>query len=188
MYPYGEEGCARNPRLIDRELEVKDELVAGFIRTSFGVKGEVRIESYSGEYEHLFRRKKLVVRMPGKSVEYEIVSNRMAHGHAIVKLLGIDTPEAAKVLRGAEIVVPRDDASALKNDEYYYADLMGLQVRTGSESRGTITAILENGSALLLEVTGQDETKHLVPFGSAFIGTVDIDSGYLEVVNPEVLE
>lgn len=162
--------------------------MAGFVRTSFGVAGEVKIESYSGEYAHLLRQKNLSLRDSTGTHDFVVESMRKAHGHAVTKLEGIDSPEEAKKLRGAEIILSRREASTLGAGEYYYADLMGLDVCVDGVVVGNVSNLYENAGALLLEVARASGSKHIVPFSEAFVGEVDLAKRTLEVVMPEVLD
>ena len=105
-----------------------------------------------------------------------------------MKLEGVDTPEDAAKLRGAEIVVGRKDAARLEAGEYYYGDLEGLIVTLDGESIGRVTAVLESSAHALLEVTLPDGGKPLIPFADRFIGEANVVAGQIELRDGTVLE
>ena len=188
------------------------QLVAATVRTSFGVKGELKLESISGEYEHLLKLESVVLRLPeGKAAGLASTARRKAavvpeqarhtssgyefgveharrHGSSVVmKLAGIETPEEARSWSGAELLVPRADAAQRADGEYYYADLVGCAVRSDGTPIGRVRSIWNNGSNDMLEVKTDDGIR-VIPFRSEFVGAVDIEEGTIELIAPWVLE
>ena len=154
--------------------EKANTLVIGIIRSSHGVAGKFKVESTSGEAEHFFKLKEVTLGKKNengtifeKDFKVEAVEGNV---HSLImKLKGIETPEDAKKVQGAEILVSRDNACPLKKDEYYVEDLKqcrlvyktktneGLQKEFDIDSDGNIvvgiiTDVLEGGSGNLLEV------------------------------------
>ena len=189
-----------------------ERLVAATIRTSFGVKGELKLESVSGELEHLLNLESVVLRPPGgkpaglastarreaamparqaqrvtEGYEFGVERARRQGSAVIVKLAGIDTPEEAKWWSGAEVLVPRENASLRSEEEYYYADLVGCTVRSDGNSVGSVRSIWNNGSNDILEVETENGLR-MIPFRSEFIGAVDIEEARIELIAPWVLE
>jgi 16S rRNA processing protein RimM len=100
----------------------------------------------------------------------------------IAKLKGVSTREAAETLRGRELAVDRSALPEAGPDEYYQADLLGLEVVT-TEGRplGRVAHLMENGAALVLVVAGPDGREALVPFTEECVPEVDLASGLLKV-------
>ena len=166
---------------------MRSELAVGFVRTSFGVRGEVKVESYSGECEHILRLKRMKLAV-GRSTETLVVESVRTTGRlAVVKFVGIDTKEEAARLRGAEILTGRDEAATLGPGEFYYADLVGMRTCVGAEERGTVVGVLDSAGQVMLDVSTQ-AGRRVVPFQAHFVGAVDLEEGTIEVLVAEILE
>lgn len=146
------------------------------------------MESLSGETAHFATLRVVDMRRGSGSEIFRVESVRATHQAILMKLEGVDTPEAAATLRGAEIVVRRRDAAPLEPGEYYYGDLEGLIVTFNGESIGRIAAILESGAHPLLEVTLVEGGNALIPFADQFFGPVDLAAGRIELIDGAVLE
>lgn len=166
---------------------MRQELVIGRVRTAHGVRGELKVESLSGEVDH-FLGLESVTLVRGETREtLKVESVRAAHRGLLIKLAGVDSPEVAKKWRGWEIAVPRESASPLGADEYYLADLVGLRVVFDGSLRGTVAAILEGGKTALLEVVLPEGERRIVPFQSEFVSDVDLEGETLTLATDEVL-
>ncbi len=160
-------------------LDTKSYIATACIRKPHGVRGEMRLKSYSGEFAHLKALKTILVRSPqGRERQLEIEGFRMAFGEALIKCVGIDTPEEARLLNGWDLIVPRDQAAPLGTDEFYIADLIGLDVKN---TEGTILAklsmVFETMATDTIELTLIDTGKKiLVPFVEEYVRDPDFES------------
>ena len=103
------------------------------------------------------------------------------------KLDAVVTKEQADDLKGVEIYADRSVMPSLPDDEFYYADLIGLEVYdTGGEALGTVKNVMDHGAGDLLEilVPGAPETL-LLPFTKAIVPTVDMTAGRIIVDPPD---
>lgn len=166
---------------------MRQELVIGRVRTAHGVRGELKVESLSGETDHFLGLESLTLVRGENRRTVTVESVRAAHRGLLIKLEGVDSPEVAKKWRGWEIAVPRESASPLGDDEYYLADLVGMRVVFEGTERGSIAAILEGGKTALLEVVLPDGERRIVPFQSEFVTDVDLESETLTLATDEVL-
>jgi 16S rRNA processing protein RimM len=167
-----------------------ETFVSALLGTPFGVKGWVKIHSLSGEMEHLLSLKSISLRIAETTREYVVEASSVFP--PAFKLAGIDSPEAAKTLRGAEILVPRDQAAPLEEDEFYIEDLRGLEVFCAglagkAEMAGAISDVLEGGGGFLAEILLTTGEKKLVPFRNEFFGPIDPASGRVELLAPWIL-
>jgi 16S rRNA processing protein RimM len=166
-----------------------DWIVIGKVVASQGVKGEVRVLSYS-DFPERFE-------IPGKrwlsSSEQDmprpvsIISGRNLPGKTsvyVVRLEGIDDRSAAEALRDSLLMVPKSDRPTLAPDEYLVNDLIGCGVfhQPTGKYLGEVTDIIPAGNDLL-EVR-KDGKVVLVPFVAAIAPIVDIDQRRIEVVPP----
>ncbi len=99
----------------------------------------------------------------------------------------ITSKEAADALRGISLYADRDKLPGLPDDEFYHADLIGLEVvDTGGTVLGQVSAVLNHGAGDLLEVYGSGLTAPiLLPFTKAVVPTVDLAAGRIVVDPPE---
>ena len=170
--------------------------VAALIGSPFGLSGRVKITTLSGETKHLIELKKALLRLKtdnNNHTEKEFIIEEMFTSPLSVKFKGIDSPEAARTLLGAEILVSREQAAPLDEGEFYIEELRGLEVYAGSEQVGIISDIIEGGGAYLAEILlsteeQQIEQKRLVPFRNEFFGLVDMHKGRIELLHTWILE
>jgi len=193
-----------------------DSFIVGFVRGSHGISGEFRVESTSGEYEHFADMTEVTLRN-GKtgdqksfSVEYAEVGGRDLY----MKLAGIDSPELVQKYNKWEIVVPRENACPLGENEWYVEDLKncalvyegkdGLAENSAPIKVGTITDVMEGGSGDLLKVCLAENCDCLsndvkfdsngkvrtvfVPLKDQFIGKVDVKNKIIQLMHLWILE
>lgn len=173
-----------------------DLIVLGQISGIYGVRGWVKIHSYTAPRENILSYTPWQIRSPGmasaQSWRPVTVGEGRIQGKGIVAHLeGWDTPEAARSLVGAEIAVPRTQLPVPAKGEYYWSDLIGLQVigiKQGVDNTplGTVDALMETGANDVLVVQALPEgstsgKKHLIPFIDGVIVSVDLDTKVLWV-------
>lgn len=181
-----------------------ERFIAGIAGAPFGLDGRIKIQSLSGEEDHILALKKAVFRgLDGVEREYAVEA--AFRRPFSLKLAGINSPEAAKTLKGAEILVNRADAAPLNKGEFYIEDLKGLAVylRAGDVSAagevstvggteaaavGEITGMIEGGGGFLAELTLKNGKKHLVPFRNEFFGDIDLEKGRAELLESWILD
>lgn len=155
------------------------ELIAiGTIRTAWGLKGWLKLASFSGEWDHFVDLESVELMAPGKSAtrEYRVEDFRMHQSSGMFKLAGVESPEAGKALAGSEILVPRDHAASLNEDEWYLSDLVGLSLKdVNGEVLGEIVGIIESSDDLL-EISRGDGSRFMVPFRRNFVGEPNLQS------------
>ena len=152
----------------------------GRIAAPFGVKGWVKVQPYSEDPGTLMDFESWRVGRGEQQTHYGVEAVQ-DHGKALVaKLAGIDDRDKAYALRGQEVSVAKRDLPPPEANEFYWSDLIGLKVvnREGVEL-GAVDSLMESGANDLLVVKGTRE--HLIPFVAAFIGTVDLAAGTIEV-------
>jgi 16S rRNA processing protein RimM len=164
-----------------------ERFTAALVGPPFGLKGFVKVHSLSGEFGHLLKLKQVVLKQEGREQVWEVEA---AEGTAslVMKFRGIDSPEAAKVLTGAELLVGRDEAAPLGRGEYYIEDLKGLEVWEGAEVLGSISDVLEGGGGSLVELRLRNGETRLVPFRDEFFGEVDIEGKRARLLCRWILE
>ena len=164
------------------------ELVCvGAIAGSYGVRGEVRLKSFTAQAEAIAAYAPL--QTEDGSRQFDLTITRAIKNGLAARLSGIATKEEADALKGLRLFVPRDRLPDPDEDEYYHADLIGLEVRdTGGTVLGQVKSVQNHGATDLLEIHGPGlKTTVLLPFPHAAVPTVDIATGRIIVDPPEGL-
>ena len=162
-----------------------DRICVGAIAGSFGVKGEVRLKSFCAEPEAIADYAPLYTEDGGRSFT-PVITQTIKNGF-VARIPGIASKEAADALRGISLYADRNKLPGLPDDEFYHADLIGLEVvDTGGTVLGQVLAVLNHGAGDLLEVYGPGLTAQiLLPFTKAVVPTVDLAAGRIVVDPPE---
>ena len=153
-----------------------------------GVRGQVAAQlltDFPDRFSSLRR-----VRIFNKEKEYweEIEEHWFHKGRIILKFQGRDRPEEVEELIGGEIQIFEDQRVSLPEGSYYHSDLIGCTILEGPESLGTVTSILETGSAGCNLVVITPESKEFqVPLVREFILSVDVKKKVIEVDLPSGL-
>ena len=165
-----------------------DRICIGTISGAFGVQGEVRLKSFCAEPEALAGYGPVYTEDGTRS--FTVKLTRPVAGGLGARLSGVATKEQADALRGTDLYVDRSRLPSLPDDEYYHADLIGLEVRdTGGAVLGTVRAVLNHGAGDMLEVIGQGRKQPLlIPFTLAIVPTVDLGLGRIVADLPEGLD
>lgn len=157
----------------------------GRIGAAHGIKGEVRITSFTEEPLGLKDYGPLATNKPGLVIEIE--SARATTNVLVARLKGITDRTAAEKLNGVELYVDRDRLPPTSgDDDFYHADLIGLEARLVDGSvLGTVTAIPNFGASDLLEVRdGRSGDTFLYPFTRQVVPEVHVAEGYLVIEVP----
>ncbi len=165
-----------------------DYIAIGTVYGSHGVRGHIKVGSFSGEFDHFRVLKSVQLRNGDQRREFVVQEVRLTERHALMKLEGIESPEEAKAWYRWELWVPREQACPLREGEYYTADLHGLRLVHADEEIGTVVAVWDSGAGDLLEIERPDGSRVIVPFLEHFVGEVDISAGVVELKAPWVLE
>ncbi|MDP4033195.1 MAG: ribosome maturation factor RimM [Pseudorhodobacter sp.] len=167
---------------------MSDRVCVGAIAGSFGVRGEVRLKSFCSDPEALASYGPLYTQDGARS--FIVTLTRPVAGGLGARLSGVATKEEADALRGTSLYVDRTKLPSLGTDEFYHADLIGLEVRdTGGVLLGCVHAVHNHGAGDLIEVTGSGlKSALLLPFTRAVVPTVDLSAGRIVVDPPEGLD
>lgn len=171
----------------------------------FGLKGFVKVRPFSGETGHFSRLDKVILRQGENEETREVAeivlqggsqgaSLRSAKGvsakhNLLMRFAGIDSPEAAGLLKGAEIIVGREYAAPLGEGEYYVEDIKGLEViNLEGTPLGNITDVVEGGGGDLLEVRLLSGERRFVPFRKEFWGDLNLEKGKIVLLEHWILD
>jgi 16S rRNA processing protein RimM len=166
-----------------------EQFVVALVGAPFGVKGFVKTKSLSGETEHLEQLETVVLRWEDHENLFYIEKTFRAGSSVAIKFRGIDTPEAAKTLSGAEMVTGRGHAASLSKDEYYVEDLRGIPVLDQHGAvLGEIRDVFEGGGGQLIEIKLPGGELRLVPFRKEFFGEIDTEKRRAVLLEQWILE
>lgn len=141
----------------------------GVCRRAFGTDGAIRVESFSGEYDHFSLIKVLTVRKGPKSQTHTVEYWHIGEFRSFVKFRDIDTPESAKQLTGWELWVPEQFSCPLEDGEWYVRDIRGTTVHADGTQVGIVKDIIDIGRAQYLEMKGLDNQNFLIPLNDSFV-------------------
>ncbi|HMQ40206.1 MAG TPA: ribosome maturation factor RimM [Paracoccus sp. (in: a-proteobacteria)] len=153
---------------------MSDKICIGAIAGAFGVHGEVRLKSFTAEAADIASYGPLSTE--DGSRQFTIALTRPVTGGIGARLTGIATREEAEALRGTTLWAPRSALPSLPDDEFYHADLIGLEVfDTGGRPLGRVKAIFDHGAGDILEIAANPPL--LLPFTREIVPTVDLAAG-----------
>lgn len=130
----------------------------GKISGVFGVKGWVKVFSYTDERDGILAYKPWFLKVSGQWKETKVTTGQAQAKGVVVLLDGISDRDQAQLLVGCEIAVPREQLRKLDENEYYWTDLIGMNVVTvtGVEL-GKVDHLFETGSNDVMVVIGDRE-------------------------------
>lgn len=154
----------------------------GKVHGAFGVRGEVKLESFTEPRSAIFRYQPWVLRdARGVERECEGAKGRETPKGVVATLPGIDDRDAAEAARGLDVFVPREALPPPKPGEYYWVDLEGLRVRNveGADF-GVVSHLFSTGANDVLVAHGDRE--RMIPFVLPdYIVSIDFDAGLVTV-------
>lgn len=156
---------------------MSDLIPVGAIVGAYGVRGELRVKSYCAVPDDIENYSPLWTEDRAK--QYALAILRPVKGGFVVRIPDVATKEEADALRGTILFAQRAQLPSLPDDEFYYTDLVGLEVYdTGGVLLGRVKTVNNHGADDLLELqlAGKTDTVFL-PFTKAAIPTVDLSTG-----------
>ena len=162
-------------------------LLVGQIGAAHGVRGEVRITTFTADPVAVGSYKKLVLAdgSPGPV----LLSVRPTKGAVVARVKGSDDRNGAERLRGLKLFIARTDLPPPDEDEFYLADLIGLAVETQTgEALGTIKAVQDFGAGDLLEIQPPQGQSWWLPFTREAVPEVRLAQGKVIAAPPEQVE
>jgi len=159
-------------------------IVLGRFRSPFGVKGQIKVESFTEPPEALLKRS--VWQVKRANGQYEPVTGMTAKAHGasglwLVTLPGVSTPEQAKAWGNCEIAEARSQLAPLPAGEYYWEDLRGLKVvTTDGKVLGMVDHFLEFPANPVM-VVKSEQAEHWLPLTKDYLSNVNLALGQMVV-------
>ncbi|MCW8887855.1 MAG: ribosome maturation factor RimM [Gammaproteobacteria bacterium] len=171
-----------------------DFIVVGKISGLYGVRGWVRVFSYTQPRENITTYKTWYLQDGSGWTPFELESGRLHSKGVVAKLVGYDDRDQAIKLQQKTIAIKREQLAKLQEGEYYWEQLVGLKVTNLQDIElGTIDSMLETGAndvmvvkdpnkAPIVEQSSEEEQERLIPFVQGdIIKRIDLDSGTMLV-------
>jgi len=158
----------------------------GKVGRAHGIAGELHVFLYNPDSDILNAVDRLTLRLNGVDSEVIVESARPSNKSWIVRFAGVSDRTATEKLKGAVIVVPRSALPPIEEDEFYIADLIGLEAFEDGVPLGTVTAARPQGDIEIVTVTGT-ETAVEVPLVADFLVSMDLAAGRIEFVDTAML-
>jgi 16S rRNA processing protein RimM len=154
----------------------------GKISGAFGVKGWVKVYSYTEPRANILQYSPLYMFRHGEWIEIEVQGGHMQGKGVVMGLRNVTDRDQVIALMGTELAIQKSQLQATEEDEFYWADLMGLKVvNLSGESLGNVDHMMETGANDVLVVKHNKEAI-LIPFVmDNVIKRVDLDEGLIQV-------
>ena len=161
---------------------MEDMLQVGVITQTHGVRGEVKVFPTTDEVNR-FKKLNQVILDPGKeTMPLEIQSVKFFKQFVILKFKGIDNINDIEKYKRCSLYVTREHAVALEEDEYFIADMIGMEVCTEDGNIfGTLKDVIETGANDVYVIENAEHGEVLVPAIKECIRSVDIEKGQMMI-------
>jgi len=155
----------------------------GVIAGAHGVRGQVRVKSFTAEPQDVTAYGPVTDASGARQFDLRITG--AARGMMLAKIDGVGDRNAADLLRGTELYVDRDRLPEPDEDEFYYADLIGLDaVSTDGTALGSVRAMHNFGAGDMIELDNGSGKTELLPFTAAVVASVDLEAGVVTIDPP----
>ena len=180
-----------HPELAADELAWPEDAVeVGRIMGAWGIKGGLKVKAFSADPQALFSSKRWFIQAPAAdelkpraalaAVAGRVLRVTLAREqgeHVVATAQDLDDRDAAEALTGWRIFIARTSFPTPEDDEFYWVDLIGLQVqdRQGA-ALGDVVGLIETGPHCVLRLSSTDSNgqQRLIPFVSAYVDRVDL--------------
>ncbi len=152
----------------------EEPVVVGHIARAIGVKGEVKAIIEADDKNRLNNLKKIIINIESECFELIPKTIKPRSNYIQINFLGIDSPENASLLSGAEIIIPKAERPSLNDYEFYVDDLIGCMAETeDGEEIGTLIEVWHQPHYDLWVIDGANGDI-LIPAVKDFISKVDL--------------
>ena len=161
---------------------MEELLQVGVVTQTHGIRGEVKVFPTTDDAGRFRDLKKVFLDTGREKLPLEIQGVKFFKQFVIVKFKGLDTINEVERFRRCPLLVPREDAVPLEEDEYYIADMIGMQVKTeDGKAFGTLKDVMETGANDVYVIDSISHGEVLVPAIKECIRKVDVAEGKMIV-------
>ncbi|NLL79848.1 MAG: ribosome maturation factor RimM [Clostridiales bacterium] len=154
----------------------------GVISSTHGVRGEVKVFPTTDDVKRFKKCKEVLLDTGKERITLEVEGVKFFKQFAILKFKGIDTLNDVEKYKGKSLIVPRKDAVRLRKDEYFVADLIGVQIYNEDEQKiGILKDVLETGANDVYVIALDDGRELLLPAIKECVLEVRIEEQYMRI-------
>ncbi|MEW5888609.1 MAG: ribosome maturation factor RimM [Pseudomonadota bacterium] len=157
-------------------------IVLGRVTAPFGIRGWVKIHPFGDDPEMWSEMPQLWLGADDQWRPFDL-KDLARHGKGLIAAFrGVEDRNTAGKLTGLLVGAPREVLPATDDNEYYWADLIGLEVvNCQGDSLGRVTGLMSSGAHEILCVRDGEDKKRLLPFVAAVVKNVDRAAGIIRV-------
>jgi 16S rRNA processing protein RimM len=170
-------------------VEKESFLTIGKITGPHGVKGNLKIVSYTENLSVLEKDGRVFIRTPSGKIKAHIVKWAAPYKRGgLLSLEGVTDCDQADSLSGSEVLIRRSALPELEKGTFYWFELIGLRVwTTDGRLLGSITSIIQTGSNDVYVVKQDNDMETLIPALESVIIEIDLEKQTMRVNLPEGL-
>jgi len=159
-----------------------DELQVGVIAQTHGIRGEVKVFPTTDDANRFKKLKEVILETQKERLALTVESVKFFKQYAILKFKEFDSINDMEKYKGARLLVPREKAVRLQKDEYFVADLLGMQVMTEDGAPfGRLKDVLRTGANDVYVVETAEGKEVLLPAIRECVRQIDMDNGVVTV-------
>lgn len=152
----------------------------GRVVAPYAIKGWIKLQTFTEDLDGLLDYPVWRLGRNGNWREYRLMDGKVHGQYLLAGLEGVNDRDASEALQGMEVAVLREEMPEADEDEYYWDELVGLEVTNiQGEALGRVVGLLETGAHDVLQVQG--ERMRLIPFVEVYIQSVDVAAGKIVV-------
>lgn len=161
---------------------MEDMLQVGVITQTHSVRGEVKVFPTTDDVNRFKKLKQVILDTGKETMPLEIQSVKFFKQFVILKFKGIDNINDIEKYKRCSLYVTREHAVALEEDEYFIADMIGMEVCTEDGNIfGTLKDVIETGANDVYVIENAEHGEVLVPAIKECIRSVDIEKGQMMI-------
>lgn len=159
-----------------------EELQVGVITQTHGIRGEVKVFPTTDDANRFQKLKEVILETGKERLTLTVAGVKFFKQYVILKFREYDSINDVEKYKGARLLVPREKAVKLQKDEYFVADLIGMQVVTeDGEPFGRLKNVLETGANDVYVVETAEGREVLLPAIKECVLQVDMEKGVITV-------
>lgn len=159
----------------------EDLVIMGFVRGAFGVRGGLKVHADTQYADSLFDYPVWWIGKENDWKAYTFVDGAVQPKNLVAQLKEVSDRDQAEAMRGLKIAVPKAELPPAEEGEYYWSDLIGMDViNTEGVCLGKVVDLMETGASDVL-VVGTEHGQTLIPFVDAYVGDVDTQNKRISV-------
>ena len=169
---------------------MEDLFQIGAVTSTHGLRGELKVYPTTDEPARYHKLKEVILDTGKEQLSLKIEHARLFKQMVIIKFEGFDHINEVEKFKGAKLYVMRENALELREDEYYFADLVGLRVETEEgQLLGKVTDILQTGANDVYVIGRERQKDLLIPAIKDCVKQIDLENGRMVIhLLPGLLE